>query len=144
MLLIYILSQGDEMHSQVPYRFNWARQDHFERRFNWETGGNLLKTRLTLQWLLQINSHVLPVSPLCKTVMCLLFPGGKKNPESFLSRCSWGEMLTFPLHSDFSQQCSGSLAVRVTHTLKLAPVWCYSPGKQSFCLPSCDFFIPRS
>lgn len=71
------------MKCTVKFLTGLIEQDRTTLREDWETGGNLLKTRLTLQWLLQINSHVLPVSPLCKTVMCLLFPGGKKILKVF-------------------------------------------------------------
>lgn len=54
-----------------------------------------LKDSLTLQLLLQVYSHVLPLSQPWKIVVCLQVTWKeKKNPGSSLY--SWGEELRFP------------------------------------------------
>lgn len=77
--------------------------------------GNPLKDSLTLQWLLQVYSHVLPVSQPSTIVVCLqvTWKEKKKIQEVF---CIPGvKSLGFHLHGDVSQQRSRSLAVRGTH-----------------------------
>lgn len=49
-----------------------------------QRGGKPLKDSLTLQWLLQIYSHVLPVSQLCKIVVCLQVAWTEKSRKFFV------------------------------------------------------------